>query len=201
MTLLTVANKVALDVGLDQFDIIAANTAREAQEMLSFINAAGVELSRRVDWGSLTYEATITGDGTSAEKTVNAAAMRLTGGVTVKNSSGGIVRPLTRPEWNSLTLSEGTPRYFLLEDTAIQFFPYLASADTCTASYQSKNWTSAGAAAFTSDTQTALFPEDVLALGAIVRWRRQKGMPYQDQEAEYEGALEQYASYDDRGRF
>ena len=114
---------------------------------------------------------------------------------------GGIVRPLTRAEWNSLTLSEGTPRYFLLEGTSIQFFPYLASADTCTASYQSKNWTSAGGEAFTSDSQTALFPEDILALGAIVRWRRQKGMPYQDQEAEYEGALEQYASYDDRGRF
>lgn len=200
MTLLTIAANIAFDVGIEEPAVVVSSTDREVEELLAFINDAGVELARRVDWGALTTSATVTGDGTTASKTVNAAAMKLTSGVTATNSGGGIVRPLSRPEWNTLTLTEGTPRYFLLEGTSISFFPYLASADTCTVYYQTENWTDAGAASFAADTESPLFPEDILEKATIARWRRQKGMPYQDQEAEYEAALAQYADFDDRSR-
>jgi hypothetical protein len=67
--------------------------------------------------------------------------------------------------------------------------------------YQSKNWTSAGSAAFTVDTQTSLIDEDLMLKGLIVRWRRQKGMSYQDEEGEYEAALADFARFNDRARF
>ena len=57
-----------------------------------------------------------------------------------------------------------------------------------------------GSAAFTVDTQTSLIDEDLFLKGLIVRWRRQKGMSYQDEEGEYEAALQDFARMDDRGR-
>jgi len=199
MTLLTIAQSVALDVGLEEPSVVASSTAREMQEMLSYINEAGEEIARRVAWGELTAEATITGDGTSAAQVVNANLSRIADGASVFTSGGAIIRPLTRAEWPT-SVTEGTPRYYLREGSDIIFWPYLASAATATVRYQTKAWTSATSAAFTADTQTALFSEDILAKGSIVRWRRQKGMPYQDHEAEYEAALAQYADFDDRSR-
>jgi len=199
MTLLTIAEEVALDVGVSVPTIVAASTLREIQELFSFINDAGEEIARRVAWGDLTAEATITGDGTADPQTVNANLSRIAEGASVFTSGGAIIRPLTRAEW-TMTAVEGTPRYYLLEGTEIRFWPYLANAATATVRYQTKAWTSAGGVAFAADSETALFPEDVLTKGSIVRWRRQKGMPYQDQEAEYEAALSQYAEFDDRSR-
>lgn len=200
MTLLTISGALALDVGIEVPTAVAASTGRDQQEILSYVNAAAVEIAGRVAWGDLTEIATVTGDGTSAAKTVHAAAMFLVEGVTViRGSDGGFVRPLTRAEW-TMTAVQGTPRYFLKEGVTISLWPYLANAATVTVPYQTKNWCSNGTDAFAADSETALFPEDVLIKGLITRWRRQKGMPYQDYEAEYEATIARYAGFDDRGR-
>jgi len=120
-------------------------------------------------------------------------------GIAVKGS-GGVARPLTRAEWASLTPTEGIPRYFLLEGQTLTLWPYLAVGETVTAITQSKNWCSAGGAAWVADDDTALINEALLLKGLIVRWRRQKGMDYADYEAEFEAALRDFASFDDRSR-
>ena len=173
---------------------------REWQEALQFANETGEELARRVDWGALQASTTLTGDGTNKVHALPAGFSRLSRGVSVKTSSG-ILRPLSRAEWGTLTAVQGTPRYFLLEGAEVTLWPYLANAATATASYQTGYWTSAGSDAFTVDTQTSLIDEDLFLKGLIVRWRRQKGMPYQDEEAEFEAALQDFAGFDDRGRF
>lgn len=173
---------------------------REWQECLQFANEVGEELSRRVDWGALQATATLTGDGTNKVHALPAGFSRLSKGVAIR-AGVAIVRPLTRAEWNALTPVQGTPRYFLLEGNEVTLWPFLANAATATASYQSDLWTSAGSNAFTVDTQTSLIDEDLFLKGLIVRWRRQKGMSYQDEESEYEAALQDVAGFDDRGRF
>jgi hypothetical protein len=40
----------------------------------------------------------------------------------------------------------------------------------------------------------------VLEKGLNAYWRRQKGMPYQDQDAEFEATILQVAGFDDRSR-
>jgi hypothetical protein len=200
MTLLTIAQGLARNVGMQSPSSVVGSTMREWQEGLQFANETGEELARRVDWGALQGTATLTGDGTNKVHTLPAGFSRLSKGIAVK-SGAAIVRPLSRAEWNSLTPVQGTPRYFLLEGTELTLWPYLANAATVTASYQSEYWTSAGSNAFTVDSQTSLIDEDLFLKGLIVRWRRQKGMPYQDEEAEYEAALQDIAGFDDRGRF
>lgn len=199
MTLLTIAQGLAKNVGMRVPVSVVGNAAREWVEALQFANETGEELARRVDWGQLQSTATLTGNGTNLTHALPADFARMNQGVCVR-ASGAIVRPLSRAEWNALAPVEGAPRYFLLEGNTITLWPFLADAATATVQYQSKNWTSAGASAFTADTQESLIDEDLFIKGLIVRWRRQKGMDYADFEAEYEATLADVARFNDRSR-
>lgn len=192
MSLLTVCQGLALNVGVQS--PTALTTDREHVEMIRFINEAGEELARRFDWGDLTKTATLTGDGTADEMSLPADFGRMIRRNAVRYGTA-TVRPLSRPEWNTLTAAEGAPRYFLLENLGIRLWPYLADTDTATVYYQSAEWASSGTALAVA-TDTSLIDEDLLLKCAIVRWRRQKGMDYGDFEAEYEAALADFAKYD-----
>ena len=199
MTLLTIAQATAKNVGVAVPDQVIGDTSRTWTEFVAIANAAGEELARRVDWGHLTASTTLTGTGAAVAHSLPSGLSRIVQGVGVKTSSG-TVRPLTRAEWNTLTDTEGTPRYFLLENDTIRLWPYLASAATATVSYQSENWCSNGTGAWAADDDTSLIDENLFLKCVIVRWRRQKGMDYADYEAEYEAALSDFGMFNDRSR-
>jgi hypothetical protein len=202
VTLLTVCQNVALQVGIDQPSSVASSTERDDQEFLTFANEVGKDIARRGDWGALYTSATLTGTGTAAAIDLPTDVQNLIDGGAVTTSGGAFVRPLTRAEWTMPSV-QGTPRYFLKVDDAVLLYPYLAAAATVTVRYQSTKWVTGGAAdaaAFTSDSETTRFPEILLEKGLHAYWRRQKGMPYQDQEAEFEATLAQYGVFDDRTR-
>jgi len=199
MSLLTICEKLAYDVGMEAPTQIITAPDRRWKEAASMGNATGDELARRVDWGALHSTATLTGDGTNKVHDLGATYDRITPGIAV--TSGGVtIRPLSRAEWASLDALEGDPRYFLLEGQNVTLWPYLATGVTATVQYQTNAWCSNGTAEWAADTDTSLIDEDIFAKGLIVRWRRQKGMAYDDQEAEYEAALAEIASFDDRSR-
>lgn len=201
MTLLTVCEALAKNVGLPVPAQVAAATDRTSVEMLQFANDTATEIARRVDWGRLTASATITGTGAAVAHSLPSGFSRIAAGASVFTSGGAVIRSLTRAEWDTLTAVQGTPRYFYVTATTIQFWPYLANAATARLVYQTGNWCSNGTSAFSADSNTALFSEVVLEKGLIARWRRQKGMDFADFEAEYEAELKNQAAFDDRSRF
>lgn len=199
MTLLTVAQGLAKNVGLEIPDQVIGSTDRTWKEVAEHASAAGEELARRVDWGQLTASTVLTGDGTDLAHSLPSAFARITRGVGV-TGAGGTVRPLSQAEWATLTPVEGVPRYFLLREGVLRLWPYLANSATVTVIYQSENWCSGGAS-FTADDNTVLIDEGLLQKGLEVRWRRAKGMDYADHEAEYEAAMTDFARFNDRSRF
>lgn len=199
MTLFTIATGLAKDVGLGLPDVVISSPLREWAEAVQMANEVGEEMARRVDWGILRAETVLTGDGTDKAHATPAGFSRLSPGVAIRFGTA-TVRPLTRAEWNTLTPVVGVPRYFILQDDKINLFPYLANLATVTASYQTKKWCNTGSS-FMADDNFSLIDEDLMLKGLIARWRRQKGMEFADQEAEYEGALKDYARFDDRARF
>ena len=200
MTLISIASALATNAGMKVPASVIGNPAREWVEAHQFANEAGEELARRVDWGQLQASATLTGDGTNLAHALPAGFSRLNRGVAVMAGTS-IVRPLTRQEWSRLAPMQGVPRYFLLEADTLTLWPYLANAETVTVQYQSLNWCDNGTAAFVADTDSPLVDEDLFAKALIVRWRRQKGMSFADEEAEYEAALQDFARFNDRSRF
>lgn len=200
MTLLTIAQTLAADVGLAIPDQVVGSADRSMIEVLSFANAAGEELARRVDWMQLAASTTLTGTGAQVAHALPAGFSRISPGAAVLTAAGAMVRPLTRAEWGTLAAVEGVPRYFLLQDNTVTLWPHLANAATATVAYQSRNWCSNGTDAWGLDDETSLIDEALFAKGLIVRWRRQKGMDYADHEAEYEAALQDLSRFNDRSR-
>lgn len=205
MSFLTIAQNVSFSVGISTPATMLARrieASREFQELYEYINEAGKEIARRVDWGQLTKSATLVGTGANIEFDMPADYSRLVSGVCVL-AGANVVRPLSRAEWTNLTPSEGVPRYFLLEDNKIQFFPYLATGSNAVVTYQGVNWATGvdgDAEGFVNDADTGLFPESLMEKATIYRWKRQKGLPYQDRETEYEAALQDFARFNDRSR-
>ena len=200
MTLLTIAEGLAKNVGLQVPDIVASSTKREWQEAVNLCNLVGVELSRRVDWGALHTDVTMTGDGTDKIHALGTYFSRVSPGVGVRNSDDSYIRPLTRAEWGGLLPYEGIARYYLLEGKNVTLWPYLGTGETATVSGQTKAWCSNGTDEWMADSDTSLIDETLMLKGLIVRWRRQKGMDYADYEAEYEATLDDLAGFDDRAR-
>lgn len=200
MTLLTMAKELARNVGEPVPASIIGATDRSAIEILDFANEVGEELHRRADWGALVQTGTVTATGTAGALSLPSGFTRFTGGICMTAATGSTVRPLTRAEWATLTPSEGVPRYFLLENDTVRLWPYPALGANLSVTYIDSDWCDGGAA-FSTDTDNTVFPDDLFTLGMIVRWRRQKGMDYADLEAEFEAMLADYASFDDRRRF
>lgn len=194
MTLMTLARGLAMNVGLVPPSQVYGSPLREWQEVLQMANETGEELARRVEWGQLTNTAQLPGADPMA---LPDDFSRLVTGIAVRAASGEIVRPLTRGEWNNLPPATGNPRYFLLESDAIRVWPQ----GDVTIWYQSDAWCFNGLDRFTADDQSSRIDEDLFLKGLIVRWRRQKAMPYADEEAEFEAALAQFAQANDRARF
>lgn len=200
MSLLTVVQSLAKNVGMAVPVSVYGSSDRRWIEALEMANEAGEELIRRVDWSALSASTTLTGTGAQVAHSLPDDFDRLQRGVTVKHAATGAVRPLTRHEWNTLTAVEGDPRYFLLENDTITLWPYLANGDTVKVYYQSNQWVGSETS-YMSDDAEADIDENLLTMGLVARWRRQKGMPYQDFEAEYEAALQDYAGFDRRARY
>lgn len=200
MSLLTIAQTLAADVGLAVPSQVVGSADRSMIEVLSFANAAGEELARRVDWMQLAASTVLTGTGTQVAHAMPAGFSRIAPGAAVLTATGAMVRPLTRAEWGTLAAVEGVPRYFLLQEDTVTLWPHLATGATATVWYQSRNWCSNGTDAWALDDETSLIDEALFAKALIVRWRRQKGMDYTDHEAEYEAALQDLSRFNDRSR-
>ena len=199
MSLITICNRLAANVGIETTSQVMTSSDRTWLEAVAMSNAVGEEITRRADFGALFKTATLTGDGTDQTFDLGTGFSRIIAGIGVIYN-GATVRPLTHAEWASLDAVEGSPRYFLLEGAKLRLWPYLATGEAVTVRYQSKNWCSNGTAAWGGDTDTALVNEDLMTKGLIARWRRQKGMPYADYAAEYDSDLADFAAFDDRSR-
>lgn len=196
MTLLTACQSLAYDVGLDSPDVVVTSSDRTWSVALDLANATGEELARRVDWPQLRDSATLTGDGANTAHDLPVTFMRAAPGAAVFTSAGAIIRKASGEEWRTLTMTEGTPRYYYIGvsgtpetyPAAMSLWPYLANAATATVNYQSSAFCEGGST-FTADTDDIYIDEDLFVKGLVVRWRRQHGMDYADYEAEYEAAL------------
>jgi hypothetical protein len=202
MSLLTVVQDVGLDVGLfgeTPPTSFIGTVDRQNLELLSYINAAGEQIARRVDWNALRKTVTLVGTGAPVTFSMPADYSRLIEGNAVTHAGMPVRGGLSADEWASLTLIAGRPRYMQMSGANIDLYPYLALGATVKVVYQSL-WWNTSKAIYESDNEVAIIPETVIKKFAIARWRRQKQMPYESQTAEAEQTLKDFAEFDDRSR-
>ncbi len=188
MSLITAVNDACDVVSLDQFDTVYGNNNPNAQTMLQFAQQAGEEIARRVDWERTLKTATVP----TSPYALDEDFQRLIAGGAITTAGGEFVRPvLNGSEWTVINKVPSSQPYCFIRGGKILFAPASAGIGA-SIDYVSKNWIKAGSdenAAFTADDNTLLFPDRLLTMGLIWRWKRQKGLTYDDQLAEFEATL------------
>ena len=203
MSLLTIAQGVAVNVSIATPSAVIGNSDTSAELLIQFIHETGEELSRLHDWTGLLKAHTIAGTGAYATFTLPADYRRLQNGHAVNNVGGAPIRGSLAPaEWLVLpTTTGGVPRYFTITGgNKIAFYPYALTIQEMVVSYVTRNWIAGDKAAFTDDADDALLDDELLRLGAIWRWRRHTGNDFADHLAEYEAAHKRMAADDIRMR-
>lgn len=194
MTLLTVVNEACNSVALDGFTSVYGNA--DATDMYVLANQAGVEIATRVDWSKLLKTQTITASPSALPDGFG----RLIKGGAVRTSAGAFVHGVLSPsQWSILTTCTSSQPYYFITGGYIKFLP--ASAGTsATMDYCSSFWSRPASGddrgQYMADDDEALFPEVLIVKNMIWRWRRQKGLDYRDQLAEFEAELAAKAKFD-----
>lgn len=192
MTLLSIANQIATNVGLPQ-QASMQGTDPNALKLVEFINEASKELARRVDWTALNKRQTIVSTGAAAPYDLAPDYARLIKGLSVTVAGNPLRGGISADEWFSLTPTIGTPRYFRMQGNKAAFYPYPSTGQQIVISYQSREWAEdaggAGKAEMSIDTDKPRVPEDLLMRGATWRWYRHVGRDFSDYLAEFETML------------
>jgi hypothetical protein len=187
MTLLTAANEVCDLVSLDQFASLVGVHDEAAYNMVSIANEAGQEIARRGDWQDMLQTANIV----SSPSNLPSDFQRL---ISVRASDGSPVRPVTDAgQWAVIVTVPSTTAFYFLRSNQIRFSPTSAAAGAAI-DYYSRYWALNAATpieAFNADDNTTIFPERLLIKNMIWRWKRQKGLAYDDNLAEFEADLAQ----------
>ncbi len=197
MTVLSAINAVCDVVSLDQFDTVVGNTDPNAQTMLEMAQEAGEELARRGDWTRMAKTATVTNNPFPLPEDFQ----RLAEGGAVQLQTGDFARQIANESvWRVVQSTASPVPFFYLTGGKVLFSP-ASSWPSAFFFYLSKNWLKDGAnerAVITKDDNVMQFPDRLLTKGIIWRWRRQKGLSFDDQMTEFEAdfALELAA---DRG--
>jgi len=196
MTLLSAINEVCDVVSLDQFESVYGSNDPNAQTMVALAQEAGDEIARRADWQRMLATHTAAG----SPENLPEDHQRMTPGGAVRTATGDFFRPITNSsQWAVIVGIPSVQPYFFVRGQQILFSP-AASAVGAVIEYLSKFWVlhdpDGPQATLSADDDTPLFPERLLVKGVIWRWKRQKGLPYEDNLAEFEADLLQEINAD-----
>lgn len=194
MTIGTILPEVLAECGIDVPVPDINENSFQMRQVASIMNAAGRDIGRRVEWARLS--ASVTGASLSLMALpADFHKMADRGAVVLGGYEYTPARPVTSPElWQLLEQFPPAQQYYHLKDGNVLFAPAIGSGGV-TIRYVSKNWLGASDR-IASNADTPVFPEHLLARATIWRWRRQKGLPYDDLSAEFDAALEEAARAD-----
>ena len=193
MTLLSMAERFADIVSLERPTVLVGNSEPTEREIVAIATQAGEELMRRGEWSRLYKEATIAASQTTVSLPDDFHRLIAGGAIMQGSTSTQYFRGATSADqWRRLKKTTSTQPYFFIRNGIFEFFPD-STTDGATAAYISKEWIDLAAGGegteWASDTDTALFSEPLMIKCMVWRWRRNKGLEYSDQLAEFEADL------------
>ncbi|CCN84546.1 putative Exodeoxyribonuclease V beta chain [Vibrio nigripulchritudo SFn27] len=185
MTAETVLTNVLLEIGLDNPSAQLTSHEYEIRQIKTFMNAAGSEIARRAEWYHLVKEQVVSGGVSEAILPDDFQMLTEQNAVRLNKAGFHPVRLTSSPEvWALLSERPSAQPYCHLHAGKILFSPELET-EGATVRYVSKHWVE-GKAEVTQNGDKLLVPERLIEKGTIWRWKRQKGLPYDDLLAEFE---------------
>jgi len=199
MTLLTLCQDAADQLGISRPNSVYGNAATEVRKLLRYANQEGRQLRRRGDWQALRVEQTFTSVATEAQTSTMVPSdldhfcNETFWNRTQKRMFNG---PLSPREWQALKATTGSVinETFSYRGTIFYISPVPTAGHSFAYEYISTKFcaSTGGVAqtAFAADTDTTRLDEELFILGIIWRFKKGEGQPWQDDFAEYDFQVE-----------
>ncbi len=207
MTLLsTVQNAMAL-CSLSVPSIVYASQDDLVQQMTRLLYVEGRDLVKRHDWNILVTVRPFTCGASNAQAGEPQTDFdRFSDGVDMWNTSSDwpIHGPTSAEQWADLIVRSETslPQYWRIIGGVLNI-EQPKSGDTIRYEYISNKWIRQGgstlATNLSADTDTFVFPEHLLELGLVWRFKHAKGLDYAEDMRTYQVALADYKKSDRGG--
>jgi hypothetical protein len=201
LTLLSLCQDAADEIGIPQPASIISNTDPSVLQLLRAANRTGKKLVTRYPWEGLTKEGSFTSLAAESQGVLTTIATDFNrfknDTMYDRTSKWKIFGPITDTQWQRLNAStaSGVRYWFRIRGGKIIIWPTMTAGNSVYFEYISEDWVDSGtgatpavadAAVFDNDLNTVVFPEETMTLGVIWRFLKGKGLPYLEQQAEYE---------------
>lgn len=175
---MTTAQDVLLSVlmkaGLDYLNPTVSSTDPQVAEIVDLINETGKDLALRGEWQAML-----------ASSPVGPLPADFGKPAIVVTGAGVHARRVTDPgHWSFLAAATHSHPYYRISNGAVEVVP----AGPATLSYWSSHWSDAGESV-SADGDAIYLPLVPMISGALYRWLRKKGMPFDDQMAQHEAEV------------
>ena len=185
MTIGTLLPDVLAECGIDRASPQITEGTFEMRQVRSLMDTAGKDINRRAEWSKATASFDIT-NASSITLPADFQEMSDEGAVVLDSAYYSPARPVVSPElWQFLEKFPSEQIYYHLKGGSLFF----SSPVTATVRYVSTFWI-IGRDAINDNADVPVFPDSLLSRATIWRWKRQKGLPYDDILAEFEADLE-----------
>lgn len=186
MTIGIILPGILAECGIDRTAPVITEDSFEMRQVLALMNAAGTDISTRAEWQR--QAADVSGASVSSISLPSDFQEMAEDGAVILGDGTPARRVVSPAMWQMLGSNPASDvTFWHIKGGAILFSPAVGSGGV-TVRYQTKNWL-VGKSAITSNADEAVWPETLLTRATIWRWKRQKGLPYDDVLAEFEADL------------
>lgn len=203
MSLLTICQAVAEEVGIDSPDSIIGNSDRTAKQLLRLVNRTGKVLAKK-PWTILQSEHTFTTVASTASYSLPSDfAWLLMGTAWDRDNYWQMRGGLSPAEWqmykSGIIANTAVRKRFRIKasSNANKFFidPTPSAAEDLVFEYVKNTWCTSSdgntfRTAMAADTDVALISEELIELGAIWRFKNAKGLAYEEEYNEYKDQVD-----------
>jgi hypothetical protein len=161
-----------------------------SKKFIALANVVGDEIASRADWSAMlgVYNATLGTLPTDFLRLVAGGALNLTA-----PTLAPVRGPLSSDQLASIArLGTTTALYYSFANGAISYSRVLLGSEVIELRYISRNWLLNGSTPtnrIIADSDTTRFPERLLTKGIVWRFKRDTGLPYEDELAEWEADI------------
>jgi hypothetical protein len=198
MTLLTICQDAANEIGVPSPSAVIGSTDTTAIQLLAAANREGKNLVTGYDWEVLVKEENHTAIANESQGKLSAIATDFerfsNNTMWNRTSDRKFYGPLNNTEWQTLkgSVQSGITNYFRIRGGYLLMNPVPTVGDAIYFEYISEWWVDttgngdANATRYAADANTTILDENLITLGVIWRFLKQKGLPYDNQLQEYQ---------------
>jgi hypothetical protein len=196
MSLDLIADSLCQQLSVRRAPNLLAESDPDARQILQIITRTGEDINKRVEWPTQHVEVSL--PNSAASFNIPADFHRMVEGGGVYEATAGNYLPVKAcpniAVYRFLAKRPSAQRHYVTDGTLLRFTPVLPTAGG-RLNYIRKNWIQSGTPVvmrdmFIDETDNPVFPDRLMVLGSIYRWKLMKRQSYVDELAEFEQALE-----------